>query len=248
MYSNSWSPWDQFVRVDSGQGNIRVYVTSGSCPWLINEISRDSLSAQLGDSSVMNCQANYTSPYYRCVSDTSHDTTCGLYKPAKGFAFSNYHEYGGYKWFVQDIGLTRAFSQAELQSNWINLRGFIINGFVCGDTTLTGINIISSEVPDKFILYQNYPDPFNPVTKIRFDNPPSPRSPRESGERGDRGGFIQLVVYDVLGREITTLVNEELQPGTYEVEWDGTNFPSGIYYYRLTAGDYSQTKKMVLIK
>jgi hypothetical protein len=61
-------------------------------------------------------------------------------------------------------------------------------------------------------------------------------------------GVVVLKVYDILGREITTLVNEQLSPGTYEVEFDGSQFASGIYYYTLTAGNFSQTKRMVLIK
>ncbi|MCI0448774.1 MAG: SBBP repeat-containing protein [Chlorobi bacterium] len=99
-----------------------------------------------------------------------------------------------------------------------------------------GINVISSEVPNSFSLFQNYPNPFNPVTKIRFNVASVPRTD------------IKLVVYDVAGREITTLVNQQLNPGTYETEWDASNHTSGIYFYRITAGDYSETKKMILIK
>jgi hypothetical protein len=65
---------------------------------------------------------------------------------------------------------------------------------------------------------------------------------------GGRGVFTKLVIYDILGHEVATLVNEQLHPGTYEVEWDGTNYSSGVYYYKLTAGNYMETKKMVLIK
>jgi len=59
---------------------------------------------------------------------------------------------------------------------------------------------------------------------------------------------VRLIVYDMLGREVTTLVNEGLQPGTYEVEWDGSNYPCGVYFYKFITNDYSETKKMVLIK
>ena len=107
-----------------------------------------------------------------------------------------------------------------------------------------GIKPISTEIPDKFSLSQNYPNPFNPTTKIRFDVPSLTR-------RG--AGVVVLKVYDALGREVQTLVNEPLQPGTYEVEWpaatgDGSNFASGIYYYSLETGDFKDSKKMVLIK
>jgi hypothetical protein len=93
---------------------------------------------------------------------------------------------------------------------------------------------ISSNVPEHFMLLQNYPNPFNPATKIKFQVPKS--------------GFVKLIVYDMLGKEIRTDVNDELQPGTYEVDFDGSNLPSGIYYYKLESGKFTETKKMVLIK
>jgi hypothetical protein len=59
---------------------------------------------------------------------------------------------------------------------------------------------------------------------------------------------VVLKIYDILGREVTTLINEQLKPGAYEVEFDGTNYPSGVYFYKLTAGEFTETKRMVLIK
>ena len=99
---------------------------------------------------------------------------------------------------------------------------------------------------------QNYPNPFNPVTKIRFQIPPL-NLPLSGGD----GEGVLLKIYDILGREMTSLVNEELSPGTYEAEWDGTNYPSGVYFYQLTVNSdastplsviYTNTKKMVLVK
>jgi len=85
-----------------------------------------------------------------------------------------------------------------------------------------------------FSLYQNYPNPFNPLTKIKYQIPEL--------------SFVSIKVYDVLGNEITTLVNEEKTIGSYEVELNAMSLPSGIYFYRLQAGDYIETKKMVLLK
>jgi hypothetical protein len=110
---------------------------------------------------------------------------------------------------------------------------------------VTGINPVSSEIAKEYKLYQNYPNPFNPVTKIKFSIPPS---------RGARGVIVKLTIYDILGREVANLIpplrggQEGLQPGTYSVTWDASNFPSGVYYYELRAGNYSETKKMVLVK
>ncbi len=99
-----------------------------------------------------------------------------------------------------------------------------------------GIQIISTEIPQKFALYNNYPNPFNPVTKIRFDI------------SGTSVAQTFLSVYDILGREVTTLVNEKLKPGKYEVEWPAANYSSGIYFYRITAGNFTDTRKMILVK
>jgi hypothetical protein len=132
-----------------------------------------------------------------------------------------------------------------------NLTGWAAgdNGTIIKTTNgvITFVQNISTEIPKNFSLLQNYPNPFNPTTKIKFDIPPS-------------RGVTQLIIYDILGREITTLVNEQLQPGTYEVEWSatggGSNYPSGVYFYKLSISDpsassgqgYYETKKMVLVK
>lgn len=100
-----------------------------------------------------------------------------------------------------------------------------------------GIQVISTEVPSSFSLYNNYPNPFNPVTKIRFD------IPNISGN-----DIVNLTVFDILGKETAVLVNQSLKPGKYEIDWEASDYPSGIYFYRITAGSFSETKKMILIK
>ncbi len=97
-----------------------------------------------------------------------------------------------------------------------------------------GIIQINPEIPKIYNLTQNYPNPFNPVTKIRFQLP--------------KNGFVSMEIYDALGRNLTTLVNEDLNPGVYEVEWNAASQPSGIYFYRITASEFSEVKKMVLVK
>ena len=97
-----------------------------------------------------------------------------------------------------------------------------------------GIKQISGTVPEKYRLTQNYPNPFNPETKIQYSIPKS--------------GFVKLVVFDALGREVETLVNENLSIGTYEVTFNGKNYSSGVYYYRLITDNFNESKKMLLIK
>ena len=98
---------------------------------------------------------------------------------------------------------------------------------------VSGIKTIET-FPNNFILYQNYPNPFNPATKIEYQIP--------------QRSFVTINIYDVLGNEIVSLVNEEKSAGSYEVEFNGNDLPSGIYFYQLQEGNFLDTKKMVLIK
>ena len=97
-----------------------------------------------------------------------------------------------------------------------------------------GINSISAEVPQRFSLKQNYPNPFNPVTNINFSIP--------------KTGLVKLTVYDAAGKITAELFNGELEAGTYNYDFDASQLASGIYFYKLESNDFSQTKKMVLIK
>ncbi len=99
----------------------------------------------------------------------------------------------------------------------------------------------SNNVSD-FVLYQNYPNPFNPTTNITYVIARSEATQQSAALQ------VQLKVYDALGREVATLVNAKQTPGKYSVQFDATELPSGIYYYTLRAGNFVQTKKMILMK
>jgi photosystem II stability/assembly factor-like uncharacterized protein len=103
-----------------------------------------------------------------------------------------------------------------------------------------GIQPISTEIPKQFSLSQNYPNPFNPNTKIKFD------IPNTVGVAYMRP--LQLKIYDILGREVAKLVDQQLQPGSYSVDWDASNYPSGVYFYRIQTDNFTETKKMILMK
>ncbi len=108
----------------------------------------------------------------------------------------------------------------------------IMNCTVCaiGDR----IQLEEGEIPKTYNLYENYPNPFNPETKIKFDLPID--------------NYVMIKVYNILGKEIYTLVNDFKQAGRYLVSFNGSNLSSGIYYYKITAGNFEQVKKMILIK
>jgi hypothetical protein len=101
-------------------------------------------------------------------------------------------------------------------------------------STTVGIDPISSELPEEYALYQNFPNPFNPSTKIKFDI--------------IKTGNVKLTIFDVLGKEVAVLLNDIQQPGKYQVEFSAHEFPSGMYFYRIETGDFVQTRKMLMIK
>jgi hypothetical protein len=143
---------------------------------------------------------------------------------------------------IKGFGLARTYFN-EFGGSENTLKGCVINSVLYGDTT----NVVDVEdernpIPTEFKLEQNYPNPFNPSTKISWQSPIS--------------SWQTLKVYDVLGREVATLVDEYRDAGRYEVEYDASQLPSGVYFYQLKVGDPStgsgqsfvESKKMILIK
>jgi photosystem II stability/assembly factor-like uncharacterized protein len=153
----------------------------------------------------------------------------------------------GTSWF-EDTSVTSLIAGRTVNSvnPFTNDYGYISgsNGLlalIARDSNIIGIKPAYNTIPNGYKLFQNYPNPFNPSTKIRFDV--------ASVHRTD----IKLVIYDLLGREIEILVDELLQPGVYEVEWNPSGYPSGVYFYQLIVNSeqpegFKETKKMVLIK
>ncbi|HRJ86575.1 MAG TPA: T9SS type A sorting domain-containing protein, partial [Ignavibacteria bacterium] len=120
---------------------------------------------------------------------------------------------------------------------YISSERIVVTNIADPCSKVIGITQINTYIPEKFRLYQNYPNPFNPVTTIRFDLPASSSS-----------SMVKLIVYDITGREIAILYNGEYKAGQFETLWDASNLPSGVYYYRLTDGNFNDVKKMVIVK
>ena len=112
----------------------------------------------------------------------------------------------------------------------------------------TSVEDESEQLLSDYYLSNNYPNPFNPSTKIKFTVPTSPLNHSPYQGEGQRERLITLMVYDVLVNEIATLVNEQKPSGTYEVEFNAIDLPSGVYFYQLQAGDFLETKKMILLR
>lgn len=231
-YSNIW------IRLDSVTGNIFRYDSTNSCINYKNDILLDSIACSINDT-FRTCPSFLPVPY-KCNS-IGNVIFLGLNTEEKVFSAS-YSEYGYYytneKRFARNFGFVRSVNTSSGHggsgASGFQLVGCVMNGIVYGDTAVTGINNIKSELPSSFSLHQNYPNPFNPSTKIKFDLP--------------KGSLVKLMIYDVLGREVAVLVNEKLNPGSYEYEWNAINLPGGVYFYKLKSGNFTETRRMVLVK
>lgn len=172
--------------------------------------------------------------------------------------FGQMYNYRSYFWecgliyseytFLENLGLYHYSYYVDFVQSSSNLKGCLINGLLYGDTTVVSVKDNQTLTPNTFRLEQNYPNPFNPSTKIKFTIPFV-----ETGYISSL--LVTLKVYDVLGNEVVTLVKEELSPGEYEINFDshsglsGINgLPSGIYFYKLQVGKFSETKKMIYLK
>jgi len=141
-----------------------------------------------------------------------------------------------YGWVSENnFGIANITSQpGEADPGFTNARNFQrLFSFI------VSVEDLSLEIPFNFELFQNYPNPFNPETAIKYDVP--------------QNGRVEVVVFNILGQRIRTLVNEIKPPGFYHIKWDGTSdlglqMTSGVYFYRLKAGEFTQTRKMLLLQ
>jgi hypothetical protein len=142
-----------------------------------------------------------------------------------------------YRWFPEK------YKQWKAQQDSENNR--IAAWLETGKDNYVSIRDNNTEIPAWFYLSQNYPNPFNPTTTIKYS---IPEANFPTGEGNGRGVLVTLKVFDLLGREITTLVNEQKSPGNYQVIFRGSSLPSRVYFYTLRAGSFMETKKMILLK
>ena len=222
------TPFDAIYYPDTNEQHITI--TPATKQWFIDEITGTvpveliSFTAKLQKENIM--------LYWQTATETNN----------KGFQVQRKKEKGESIWesigFVDGAGnsvTTREYSftdnTAEINQNYLYRLKQIDY-----DRTYRYSQIVETNgtLPNKFALFQNYPNPFNPSTKIKYE------IPKES--------FITLKIYDVLGREVAALVNAKREAGKFEVTFNANSFPSGIYIYTLRAGEFIQSKKMILLK
>ena len=158
-----------------------------------------------------------------------------------------------YFWYKNDVNISTTTNSASTTNSYTtptltvsdNGSYFHCSVLNCGNlfpvysnkaylAVITDVDDNHSRLPNFYNIYQNYPNPFNPTTKIRFDIP--------------KQTWVKLSIYDILGREVSVLVDKGMYPGSYEITFDGSKLTSGIYFYRLQTGGFVKTKKLIMIK
>jgi hypothetical protein len=217
----------------------------GDAPWIISSINPEtgSYSAQPGGrepgiASTLGIEVNLPAD---SVIAFSVRTYAGGFFDGVDFSIDSVSQEsfgGGTDWTVQKFPvragkhlLTWKFSSFSSDTTYT---AWLDNIFFPGDVVVTSVMDQTPDVPKVFALEQNYPNPFNPKTEVRFQVPGA--------------SDVNITVYDMLGRKVAVLVNERKLPGRYEVTFDGSRLASGTYFYRMAAGDFVQTRKLILLK
>ncbi len=233
---------NDWIRFDTITGSLYRFDSTNSCPYYYYESIIDSLSARLNDSTKW-CLSAYSRA--KCT-DTTYLNIFGESRQKKKFdvncSVPPYTSCNTSRTYIDSLGIFRfnwsSTGSHGYSSEFWELRGAVLSGKAYGDTSLTQLSVLSSDIPSDYRLYQNYPNPFNPSTNIGF---------RIAGF-----GLVTLKILDINGREVITLINEELKAGEYKIDWNASAYSSGIYFYRLTVTNgkevFEETKKMILLK
>ncbi len=222
---------DKLTGIAGASLPIIARTTDGGLNWVNIDVGNNVTSAA--------CRMRWIQGTNTCYVSATDPTNGGILKSTDG----------GLTWTqmtTSGLGIYN-FDTKSIGSNVYGYANSSLGGFVGGNQVLkvtdmvVGINQISEFVPDGYTLSQNYPNPFNPVTNLEFGISPA--------RTGGKLGFVSLKIYNMLGKEVAALVNDNLNPGTYKYNFDGSNFSTGIYFYKLVVdGNIIDTKRMVLLK
>ncbi|MFA7361939.1 MAG: T9SS type A sorting domain-containing protein, partial [Candidatus Kapaibacterium sp.] len=225
-----------WLRVDTVTKSLYAYSASNSCPYYYYETLVDSLG--MTSTGIENsCHGYYcygVSPvlFFNTVSNQIHFDNLVM---DNNVLTTETHRYYHKKFGFRTYSSSYHFGTSGGSESY-SLRGCIINGIAYGDTAgiLVDINNIMTNVPNSYSLGQNFPNPFNPNTVICYQLPVV--------------SDVSIKIYDVQGREVRTLVNERMNAGTYETTFDGSGLNSGVYFYQMRAGDFRESRRMILLK
>lgn len=219
----------QYIRLDSLNATLYGYSKETG-----KDLLYETLYAEIGDTICYEYN-----PVWACqiVQSEEQFNIWGI-NSIKRNLYPNYSGWVCSHSLVKGIGLSN-YGCGDLTGSYSNLKGCIINGIVYGDTSLTDVNEKVNSIPTEFKLEQNFPNPFNPNTTISWQSPVA--------------SWQTIKVYDILGKEVATLVDEYRNAGCYEIEFtvaqlSRAEMASGIYFYQLQTGSFVSTKKMLLLK
>jgi hypothetical protein len=215
---NTAASWRSFINGAAGTNNI--ILRGGGMP---NLIVKGIVPGPNVITFVYDSAASQVRGYKNGVLDTTLTASALNINGTAPFKVGGYSTSAGLLGKLDEFRLyDKALSDAEVAAAWNHQ--FIISG----------ITPVLNIIPEDYALSQNYPNPFNPTTTINFKIPTN--------------GLVILKVFDVLGKEVATLLNETKNEGSYNVDFDGTNLSSGVYFYKIEVGDFAAVKKMVLLK
>ena len=243
---------NQWIDINS---NTQTQLNSQGLPVTIGAISEFSSHGPSRDGRV---QPDVSAPGEAIISALSYDLTLGVgvnasdilwtgkHRKMQGTSMASPHITGVIGLMLERNGTLTPDAARNILKGTARSDGFTgtvpnnifgsgkVDAYDAVSTVVAGLERIDPALPEAFELAQNYPNPFNPATQIRFAIP--------------RAAKVHLSVYDILGREVAVLVNEAMQPGQYEYEFDARELSSGIYFYRLEAGSFKQVRKMLLAR
>ncbi len=236
------------------EGNSWELLNSAPANMEIIGISKiDDIYGRVSDDGKIYRSGDYGDTWLNVNNGFGSDNILSFASNDRGDVFINVYSQGVYRsndrgetWQTINSGLNGASVSSLFVSDDDYLyAGTSFNGVFRSVGVTTDIKSEGNPVFTDYKLFQNYPNPFNPSTKIKFKIPSFSKG--VSG-RSEDGGFTTLKVYDILGNEVNTLINKNLSPGTYEVEFNATGLTSGVYFYQLKTGSFTQTRKMILLR
>lgn len=229
-YHNSGYTNYLYERIDSVKG--LVFQFDNECENPDSEKVIDDFTAEVGDSLLIQ---RFTMCWDSILTYFSEVGSESILNEDRNFRTYEYSWLMSYTHkLAQGIGIYSIRNGYDFGESYFILNGCVIDDIVYGDTTLTDVDDELNSLPTEYNLDQNYPNPFNPSTVISYQLPIS--------------GNVTLKIFDVLGREVATLVDEYKNAGSYNIEFDASILPSGVYFYQLQAGSFVQTRKMVLLQ
>ncbi|MCP5064552.1 MAG: T9SS type A sorting domain-containing protein [Ignavibacteriae bacterium] len=226
-----------YERIDSIKGKIYLFDESfvGDKEYLIECLS-------MGTSETINTWDKHGDEFWEKNITFCENILLEIFENGKVVLDSKRYESNSDEWkeYYLSKGIGKSYQYGGTIDGYdvtFNLVATKINDVFYGDSTVVGITDRNSKIPMNFSLSQNYPNPFNPTTTIKYEIPTLKNL-----------NNVSLKVYDILGKEVTTLVNKQQKSGSYEVNFDASKLSSGVYYYQLKSGDFIETKKMIYLQ